>query len=63
MAPQGSTAALVLQPERLMTEPGSQEAGLLRHTLVQPSPTIDCPRCWVGRKDKHMATEASQRGQ
>lgn len=52
-----------LAAERLLTEPGSQDAGLLRHALVQTSPSIDCPRCWVGTEGKHVAAEASQRGQ
>lgn len=41
------------QPERLTTEPGS-----LGHTLVQTSPSTNCPR--VAAEGKHVAAETLQ---
>lgn len=58
MVPQGSSALLVWQPERLTTEPGSRDAGLLEHTLVQTS--TNCTRCGDATEGKHVGPEASQ---
>lgn len=59
MVPQGSTALLVSQPERLTTKPGSHDAGLCGHTLVQTSASTNCSRCRVAR-DQHVAAETSE---